>query len=78
MIFDKKRSVSVILSKMGKDGKTTETSVAPESGEHDEYTAFAEDMISAMKEGSVQRLASALRSFHDMIEEADEEQDAEG
>jgi hypothetical protein len=78
MIFDKKRSVSVILSKMGKDGKTTESSVATESGDHDEYTALAEDIVMGAKEGSVQKVASALRSFHGMIEDADEEQDAEG
>jgi len=46
-----------------------------ESGEHNEYTAFAEDMISAMKDGSVQRLASCLKAFHEMIEEEDKEQD---
>ncbi len=76
MIFDKKKSVSVILSKMGKDGRVTETDVKPESGEHDEYTSFAEDMISANKDGSVQRMASCLREFHKMIENADEEEDA--
>lgn len=78
MIFDKKKSVSAILSKMGKDGRTTETEMKQESGEHNEYTSLAEDIIASAKDGSVQRLASALKSFHEMIEEADEAQDAEG
>lgn len=76
MIFDKKKAVSVILSKMDKDGRHSEAKVAPESGEHNEYTSFAEDMIAAMKDGSVQRLAAALKSFHGMIESADEAQDS--
>lgn len=76
MIFDKKKAVSVILSKMDKNGRTSETEVKPESGEHNEYTSHAEDMIAAMKEGSVQRMASALKSFHSMIESDDEAQDA--
>lgn len=76
MFFDKKKAVSVILSKVGKDGHAQETSVAHESGEHNEYTSLAEDIIAAMKDGSVQRLAHALKSFHGMIQEADEEQDA--
>lgn len=78
MIFDKKKSVSVILSKLGKDGRTSESEVAHESGEHNEYTAFAEDMIAAFKDGSVQKLASCLEAFHEMVKEEDEEQDLEG
>lgn len=76
MIFDKKRSVSMILSKMDKDGKVTETDVAQESGPQDAYTAFAEDLMSAIKDGSVQRAASVLRSYHEMIMDEDEIQDA--
>ncbi len=78
MIFDKKKAMSVILSKMDKDGRHSESEVAPESGEHNEYTSLAEDMISAMKDGSVQKLASSLKAFHGMIEDADEAEDAEG
>ena len=78
MIFDKKKSISVILSRMGKDGRASESEVAHESGEHNEYTAMAEDMIDAMKNGSVQNLASCLKAFHEMIEAEDLEQDAEG
>lgn len=77
IIGDKKKAVSVILSKMKPDGGTSESEVAPESGDHDEYTAFAEDMLSAFKAGSVHDLARCLREFHHMIEEEDEAQDAE-
>lgn len=76
MIFDKKKSVSVILSKMGKDGRTSESSVAHESGEHDEYSSYAEDMIAALESKSVQKLAACLKSFHQMIMHEDAEQDA--
>ena len=78
MIFDKRKAVSVILSKMDKDGRQSEMEMAPESGEHNEYTALAEDIISSVKGDSVQKLASCLKAFHEMIEEADEDQDAEG
>lgn len=61
---------------MGKDGRASETPVAHEGGEYDEYTSMAEDIISAAKEGSVQKLASCLKAFHEMIKEEDEEQDA--
>jgi len=63
---------------MDKDGRTSETEVAHEGGEHNEYTSFAEDMISAFKDGSVQKLASSLKAFHEMIEGADKEQDSRG
>lgn len=75
IIGDKKRAVSVILSKMKNDGSTSETSVAPESGDHDEYTSFAEDMLAAFKASSVQELAACLKAFHAMVNEEDEEQD---
>lgn len=78
MIFNKKAAVSVILSKEGKDGRRHEANVKQESGEHDEYTSHAEDIIAAVKDGSVQRLASALRSYHSMIQADDEAQDARG
>lgn len=61
---------------MGKDGRSSETPVAPESGDHDEYTSHAEDLIAAMKSGSVQGVAAVLKSYHEMIEEDDEAQDA--
>lgn len=75
IIGDKKKAVSVILSKMGKDGSVKETNVASESGEMNEYTAFAEDIISAVENKSVQGLASCLKAFHEMIMDQDEEQD---
>ena len=67
----------MILSKMAKDGASHEVSVAHEDGMHDEYSAFAEDIISAVKDGSVMELAKCLKAFHEMIKEDDEMQDAE-
>lgn len=78
MFFDKKRSVSGIMSLMDKDGRRSEVNLAPESGEHNEYTAMAEELLSAAQNNSVNQLASMLKSFHEMIAEADEEQDMEG
>lgn len=63
---------------MGKDGQTTETEVSHEGETHNEYTSLAEDFISHVKSGSVQGLASCLKSLHEMIKDADEVQDAEG
>lgn len=74
-LHDRKKAVSVILSKMGKDGSTSEVHVASEGGGHDEYSAFAEDMLAAFEDKSVQKLASCLKAFHEMIMEEDEEQD---
>lgn len=73
---DKKKVASVILSKMKGNGESSETEVASESGEHDEYTSLAEDILSAMKSGSVQSLASCLKSLCSMVKEEDETQDA--
>lgn len=78
MLFDKKKATSVILSKLGKDGRQDEAEVAPEEGEHDEYSSLAEDLMLGVKSGSVQKIASVLRALHEMIEEADEVQDQEG
>lgn len=78
IIADKKRAATIILSKMFKDGGMSESEVKPEGGEHDEYSAFAEDMLAAIQGGSVAGLAKALKGFHDMIKGADEEQDQEG
>lgn len=69
MIFDKKKAASVILSRMGSDGRGTETPVKPETGEHDEYTELAESLLSSVKEGSVQGVASVLRSVCEMGED---------
>jgi hypothetical protein len=74
IIFDKKKAASAILSKY-KDGRNVETEVKQEGGEHNEYTAFAEDLISAMADKSIQRVAACLKEFHEMIKEADEAED---
>lgn len=66
MIFDKKKSVSVILSKVGSDGRRREAEVGHEGGDFDEYDSVAEDVISSVKDGSVKRLAAALRALNKM------------
>lgn len=76
MIINNRKTVSAILSKMDKDGRSAEAEVAPESGEHNEYTALAEDLMTASKSGSVHGIAAVLKKFHQMIAEDDEEQDA--
>lgn len=75
MLFDKKKSVSVILSKMDRDGRTSEVAVSPESDAYNEYTAFAEDLLSGFRDGSVNKIASTLKAFHSMIEDKDQIQD---
>lgn len=74
---DKKKAVSVILSKVRPDGSESESEVAEEAKEGGEYEAFAEDLLAAIESKSVQSLAQVLRSFHEMIEEQDEEEDLE-
>lgn len=61
---------------MKPDGSASEFEVAPESGEHNEYTEFARDMIEAYKKGSVMELAKCLKAFHEMIKDEDEAQDS--
>lgn len=65
----------MILSKLHKDGSTTEVSLAPEEGEHNEYTALAEDFIHAYKSESIRHLAQCFETFANMIRAEDEEQD---
>lgn len=72
IIANKKRAVSMILSKMKSDGSTSETEVAPETGDHNQYTSLAEDMLQAFKSGSVQELAACLK----VIMNDDQSQDA--
>lgn len=78
IIPDKRKAISVIMSKIGKDGRPQETEVASESGPMDEYTALAEDLLAAVASKSKQKVASVLRSYHDMIKGEDEEQDMGG
>lgn len=59
------------MSKLHGDGTTTETNVRPESGEHNVYRALAEDIIAAVKDGSVNNLEECLKSFHEMIKDED-------
>lgn len=78
MLFDKKKAATLILSKMDKRGKASEVEAAHESGEHNEYTSYAEDMLAAFESKSVQKLAACLKSFHQMVADEDYEQDKEG
>lgn len=75
MIFNKKKAVSVILSRMGEDGRQRETQVAHGSREPDEYSSLADSLMEAFKEGSRERLANVLKSFHAMIKDEDLDQD---
>lgn len=63
IIADKKKAANMILSKIRPDGGASDMEVAPETGEQDEYTAAAEDILAAVKSGSVQDLASCLRAL---------------
>jgi hypothetical protein len=49
--------------------------MASEDGEHNVYRSMAEDMIAAVKDGSVNRLEECLKAFHEMIKDEDEVQD---
>jgi len=72
--IDKKKTAMVILSKMGKDQEVKEEESSDESIEM--YKAFAEDIMQAVSDKSIMDLASVLKSFHEMIEEQDEVEDA--
>jgi hypothetical protein len=72
--IDKKKTAMVILSKMGKDQEVKEEESSDESMAM--YEAFAEDIMQAVNDKSVMSLAAVLKSFHEMIEEQDEAEDA--
>lgn len=77
MLFrNKKKDQISILTKMHPDGSTSEMKKAEEGNEHNEYTSCAEDIISAVQSGSIQKMASALKAFHELVKEEDLEQDA--
>ncbi len=70
MIFpDHKKVASVIIARMGKDGGSEgDVAVKPEEQMDEELHGLhsaAEDMMSAMKEGSAHKYMSAMRSFID-------------
>jgi len=73
--IDKKKTAMIILSKMGKDQEVKDESETDDSLEM--YKAFAEDLMQSINDKSVQGVAQVLKSFHELMEEKDEEQDAE-
>lgn len=75
-MFDKKKAVTVILSKMRPDGSTSEVNKSEESGEQNEYTACAEDILEGIESKSINKLAAALKAFHELVKSEDLEQDA--
>lgn len=78
MIFpDKKKAVTVILSRFGKDGSSKEMPVKPEEGEASPVKGIAEDMMQALHDKSVMGLEGALSALISHIQVMDEEQDAE-
>lgn len=75
--LEPKRTVTMLMSKRGKDAELSpEHSLPDENGAGAAYRALAEDMISAMQNGSVQDLASCLQSLCDIMQRSDEEQDS--
>lgn len=75
IIGDKNRNIGLIVSTMKPDGSQTEVNISPSNGDYDEYTSFAEDILSSIKDGSVKKLSNCLRKFHEMIKDEDMEQD---
>lgn len=71
---DKKKAATIILSKIKKDGSSSESESKPGSDEPDVYRELAE----TIKGGDVGAIAASLKAFHEMIAEEDEEQDSEG
>lgn len=78
--IDKKKTAMIILAKMGKDGKSEHQEVKNEEGMDEdvaEYKAVAEDMLQAISDKSVDKLAEVLKAFHEIIKHEDIEQDLE-
>lgn len=78
IIPDKKKAVTVILSKLGKGGDEKSQEVKPESamGEHQEaMKTIAEDIMQAMQDKSAMDLANALEALVREIQAMDQEQD---
>lgn len=78
--IDKKKTAMVILAKMGKDGKSENMEVKNEESMDDdvaEYKAVAEDMLQAINDKSVDKLAEVFKAYHTIIKHEDVEQDYE-
>lgn len=81
MIFpDPKKSATMLLSKMNKDGESKEMEVAPESdlpGTDMGLKSAAEDVMQAIHDKSPHDLMVGLKSFFDMCDSDTEEEDDE-
>ena len=78
--IDKKKTAMIILSKMGKDGKSEyQEKKNEESMDEDaaEYKACAEEMMQAIQDKSIDKMMEVLKAFHEIIKHEDKEQDLE-
>jgi hypothetical protein len=76
MMHDPKKTVSVIMSKMQKDGSTKDALLKPEASTDDtldSFKAIAEDMLAAIQAGSASDLAASLKAC---MAEYDSQEDA--
>lgn len=66
MSGDKHKTVSVILSKLGKDGESDSTEVMPQEtvGKDSDKHDLAQDIIMAVKNGNAQNLMHALDAYY--------------
>lgn len=63
IIPDKKKTVSVILSRMNQDGKDGPQMDAKNESSDDPLQGVSEDILMAIKEGSAADLTTALKAF---------------
>ena len=77
---DKKKTVTVILSKMKPGGEETRQEIKPEESISDTdqiLQSIAEDILQAVSDKSAISLKDALKAFLDQIQLLDHEQDEE-
>lgn len=79
IIPDKKKTVTVILSKLKKGGGVKDAPVLNEAqaGESSELKIIAEDMMMAFKSGSVSDLEAALDALVAKVQADDQVQDSQ-
>ncbi len=73
---DKKKTVSIILSQMGKPGKEVEAKNEEKIGGSGPLKLIAQDFLKAIEDKSAVDLESAMEALCDYIEVKDLEQDA--
>lgn len=79
IIPDKKKAVTVILSRMNGEGKSSDYEGKPEHsfGGKEELHAIADDLIAGVKEGSPQKVAMALEAAFNCLEMQPHEENEE-